>query len=102
MHFQKLPEMLMLIRGTTFGVMAVSILVNSTRLRLAKVKCNDAMMSQMYKWVSRQKCCHQNSNCCNVQGYMWGNGKKTWPTGRSYDGEWRKDPMKTHLVARDG
>lgn len=30
---------------------------------------------------------------------MWGNGKKTWPTGRSYDGEWRKAPLRalTHL-----
>ena len=26
----------------------------------------------------------------SVQGYMWGSGKKTWPTGRTYDGEWRK------------
>ena len=24
---------------------------------------------------------------------MWGNGKKTWPTGRTYDGEWRKVPL---------
>lgn len=62
-------------RDTTFGATAASILVSSTR--------RSGRMAFFHR--------NRRGTRTSRQGYMWGNGKKTWPTGRSYEGEWRKD-----------